>query len=212
VNLRSALDLDASSELVGVPDEVLLALIERRLHRYLLRRLRSKLLLAVIVGLVILAIASDGAVKSPNTRRPSTPALAPISGPTAAAAPDSTAPATASDAAQPAPLAPASGGSNSVQSASSTGLSSRSETGGSSVGVTPQPPTRVRQAASLVIVESGYSSATGGTPLEQDPGNGALPIESAAGQHLKRSFIRLSGTAQIPVSYTHLTLPTICSV
>jgi hypothetical protein len=43
------------------------------------------------------------------------------------------------------------------------------------------------------IVRSGYASSTGGTPLEQQPANGGLPVASTAGQDSKRSFIELSG-------------------
>jgi hypothetical protein len=45
----------------------------------------------------------------------------------------------------------------------------------------------------LEITASGYASRTGGTPLEQVPANGGLPVSSAGGQEVKRSFIRLSG-------------------
>jgi hypothetical protein len=45
----------------------------------------------------------------------------------------------------------------------------------------------------LMIVASGYASRVGGTPLEQDPGGGGLPIASTGGQDNKRSFIRLTG-------------------
>lgn len=48
---------------------------------------------------------------------------------------------------------------------------------------------------SLAIVASGYASATGGTPLEQDPGGGGLPVAATGGNDNKRSFIRLSGGA-----------------
>ncbi|HUP85476.1 MAG TPA: hypothetical protein VM143_07395 [Acidimicrobiales bacterium] len=45
----------------------------------------------------------------------------------------------------------------------------------------------------LSIVFSGYTSATGGTLLEQDPGGGTLPVWAAAGNDEKRSFITLAG-------------------
>jgi hypothetical protein len=45
----------------------------------------------------------------------------------------------------------------------------------------------------LSILLSGYTSATGGTPLEQDPGGGALPVGAAAGNDEKRSFVSLIG-------------------
>ena len=37
----------------------------------------------------------------------------------------------------------------------------------------------------------------GGTPLEQDPGDGSLPIKAAVGEHVKRTFVRLAGAAQV---------------
>ncbi len=42
------------------------------------------------------------------------------------------------------------------------------------------------------IVRSGYASATGGTPLEQDPGSGGLPVAATAGNDNKRSYLQLS--------------------
>ena len=45
----------------------------------------------------------------------------------------------------------------------------------------------------LTIVRSGYASATGGTPLEQQPPNGGLPVAATAGNDSKRSFIELAG-------------------
>jgi hypothetical protein len=45
----------------------------------------------------------------------------------------------------------------------------------------------------LTILRSGYASTTGGTPLEQAPANGGLPVASTAGQDSKRSFIELGG-------------------
>jgi len=45
----------------------------------------------------------------------------------------------------------------------------------------------------ISIVASGYSSSTGGTPLEQDPGSGGLPVGAAGGSDTKRSFVRLAG-------------------
>jgi hypothetical protein len=191
VNLQSVLDRDASEELDDVPDEVLMALIEAELPRYLLRRLRSKLPL-LLVPVAIWAIASLGKGTSPKTAsseasRPAsnsqvattaTPSSVPVPPVRAVASPSPTrVPAfTPTDAAGPAPDA--------------------------SIGASPS----ALQASlmPLTIVESGYSSAAGGTPLEQDPGNGALPIKSAVGQHVKRSFMRLAGTAQI----LHLDLDT----
>jgi hypothetical protein len=45
----------------------------------------------------------------------------------------------------------------------------------------------------LAIVASGYASATGGTPLEQDPGAGILPVAATGGNTNKRSYLRLEG-------------------
>lgn len=47
----------------------------------------------------------------------------------------------------------------------------------------------------LTIVRSGYASATGGTPAEQDPAGGGLPVAVTLGNDTKRSFLALSGTA-----------------
>lgn len=47
----------------------------------------------------------------------------------------------------------------------------------------------------LAITRSGYASATGGTPAEQDPPGGGLPIAAALGNDTKRSFVELSGDA-----------------
>ena len=49
----------------------------------------------------------------------------------------------------------------------------------------------------LTIVRSGYASRTGGTPLEQDPPGGALPVAVTAGNDSKRSFLQLSGTGAV---------------
>jgi hypothetical protein len=45
----------------------------------------------------------------------------------------------------------------------------------------------------LTILRSGYASSTGGTPLEQPPANGGLPVAATAGNDNKRSFIALDG-------------------
>ena len=47
----------------------------------------------------------------------------------------------------------------------------------------------------LTIVRSGYASATGGTPAEQDPVGGGLPVAVTLGNDTKRSFLALSGSA-----------------
>ena len=49
----------------------------------------------------------------------------------------------------------------------------------------------------LTIVKSGYSSATAGTPLEQEPPGNGLPVAAAAGQVAKRSFVGLAGDETI---------------
>ena len=46
----------------------------------------------------------------------------------------------------------------------------------------------------LTIVRSGYASATGGTPAEQDPAGGGLPVAVTLGNDTKRSFLALSGS------------------
>jgi hypothetical protein len=48
-------------------------------------------------------------------------------------------------------------------------------------------------AKQLTITRSGYGSITGGTPAEQAPANGGLPVAATAGQDSKRSFIALDG-------------------
>ena len=49
----------------------------------------------------------------------------------------------------------------------------------------------------LTIVRSGYASRTGGTPLEQDPPGGALPVAVTLGNDSKRSFLELSGKGTV---------------
>lgn len=51
--------------------------------------------------------------------------------------------------------------------------------------------------ASLSILASGYSSRTGGTPLEQDPPGGGLPVAATGGQDAKRSYVKLGGTGTV---------------
>ena len=46
----------------------------------------------------------------------------------------------------------------------------------------------------LTIVRSGYASATGGTPADQDPVGGGLPVAVTLGNDTKRSFIELAGS------------------
>lgn len=45
----------------------------------------------------------------------------------------------------------------------------------------------------LSVLESGYASSAAGTPLEQPPAGGGLPITIAAGTMTKYSFLRLAG-------------------
>ncbi len=54
-------------------------------------------------------------------------------------------------------------------------------------GVAPAPP------SSLTVLASGYASTTGGTPLEQDPVGGLLPVHVVGGNVTKFSFVRLIG-------------------
>ena len=180
MNLQLAIPRETFSEFDDVPDEVLLALIEAELPRYLLRRLRSRLPL-VAIGLVIWGLASYATGGSPA------PAAAP-SRPAAAAQ-------TGTDA-TPATATPTTTTSFTTPTAPFPGSAPAPTS-----GVVPTPTviqgsaTTLPPATTLVIVGSGYSSITGGTPFEQDPGNGALPVKSVAGQHLKRSFLRLSGAS-----------------
>ena len=61
----------------------------------------------------------------------------------------------------------------------------------------PIPPSFVELLEPLRIVDSGYASTTGGTPLEQPPPGDGLPV-TAVGPHAARySFIRLAGTAPV---------------
>ena len=45
----------------------------------------------------------------------------------------------------------------------------------------------------LRVVKTGYSSATGGTPVEREPPGGGLPVAAGGGHALKRSFVSLAG-------------------
>jgi hypothetical protein len=54
--------------------------------------------------------------------------------------------------------------------------------------------TSVAAAPFLTIARSGYASSSAGTPLEEDPADGALPVEAAGGQATKRSFVALRGS------------------
>jgi hypothetical protein len=49
----------------------------------------------------------------------------------------------------------------------------------------------------LTILSSGYASRTGGTPAEQNPANGALPVAATLGNDTKYSFIELSGKGTV---------------
>ena len=59
------------------------------------------------------------------------------------------------------------------------------------------PPALVDLLEPLRIVESGYASATGGTPLEQPPPGEGLPVTAAGPEAVRYSFIRLAGTAPV---------------
>lgn len=49
----------------------------------------------------------------------------------------------------------------------------------------------------FTIVRSGYASRTAGTPAEQDPPKGALPVAVTLGNDNKRSFLELAGTGTV---------------
>lgn len=186
MNLRLALDSDDFAEFDDLTDEALLELIEAELPRYLVRRLWSKVPIAVL-GLVIWAISSVGDGQSP------TPVAAPI--------PRHEAVAEGGDGA----VSPTDAGLTSIPTDWPLGPIFPPGIAGSSPAPTAQgPSTGVQQTdppgpetSPLTVIDGGYSSLTGGTPAEEDPGDGALPIKSAAGRHLKQSFVRLFGTAQI---------------
>lgn len=63
--------------------------------------------------------------------------------------------------------------------------------------VTTTTPTTAPGPIPLAMVESGYASHTGGTPAEQGPPNGGLPIWVSGGQATKYSYFRLSGTSTV---------------
>lgn len=50
------------------------------------------------------------------------------------------------------------------------------------------------EVSGFSIVRSGYASSTGGTPAEQEPAKGGLPVAVTLGSDTKRSFIELAGT------------------
>jgi hypothetical protein len=54
------------------------------------------------------------------------------------------------------------------------------------------------EARPIRIVQSGYSSRTGGTPLEQEPPSDGLPVSALPnGEAAKRSFVKLEGDETI---------------
>jgi hypothetical protein len=63
----------------------------------------------------------------------------------------------------------------------------------STFGIAPAAPPA---AIPLSIMQSGYASTFGGTPLEQPPPNNGLPVQSLAGGITKMSYVRLSGTGR----------------
>jgi hypothetical protein len=71
-----------------------------------------------------------------------------------------------------------------------------SSSSSSYAATTPTTPP-VKVPLTLRIKESGYASATGGTPAEQQPANGGLPVTAAGGQAQKASFIRLMGDTKV---------------
>lgn len=67
---------------------------------------------------------------------------------------------------------------------------------------TPRSTTPTTSPASpapkpLSIFDSGYASQAGGTPVEQQPANGGLPVHVTGGNATKFSFLRLVGTESI---------------
>ena len=71
-----------------------------------------------------------------------------------------------------------------------------------SVPVEAPPPVAIPSALAdlldpLRIVESGYASATGGTPLEQAPPADGLPVTAAGPAAARFSYVRLAGTAPV---------------
>ncbi|MEY2430561.1 MAG: hypothetical protein QOC92_286 [Acidimicrobiaceae bacterium] len=182
MNLGILNTLHEDAGLVDVPDDVLLSQIEARLPRYLLERARARSPI-VLAGLAIWGLAAFGVSNSDSS---TTPALA---APTTVAT--SSEPSTST--ARPSPATPTTGTPRPVglQPAPSIAPPSLSPTAASTV------PERAAAAGSLAISDSGYSSSTGGTPLEQEPPNGSLPVASLGGQHLKRSFLHLSGNGHV---------------
>lgn len=59
------------------------------------------------------------------------------------------------------------------------------------------PPSLVDLLDPLRIVDSGYASVTGGTPLEQPPPGDGLPVTAAGPIATRFSFVRLAGTAPV---------------
>ena len=59
------------------------------------------------------------------------------------------------------------------------------------------PPALADLLEPLRIVESGYASATGGTPLEQEPPGEGLPVTAVGPQATRYSYVRLAGTAPV---------------
>lgn len=57
------------------------------------------------------------------------------------------------------------------------------------------PPEPAPAATPLRVTESGYASSFSGTPLEQPPPDGDLPVEALAGSTTRLSFVRLTGRA-----------------
>ena len=89
----------------------------------------------------------------------------------------------------------ASGGSSSTFDEGSSG--STSPTFDSSETITFDDSEFSDEEEGFTIMRSGYASATGGTPAEQSPPGGALPIAATLGNDTKRSFLELSGKGAV---------------
>jgi hypothetical protein len=171
--------LDASF-LDEFSDEELAAQVELMLPGYVMQRLRSRVPIVaavlVVLGLVWLvprvSPSTESAGVGAKTSASASPAANVVAGP---ASGSSTGPGPViapTGAVSP----PGAGSPTTVQPAGGSG--------------TTVPTT----SGSVTIVDAGYASSTGGTPLERIPANGGLPVASASGQHLKRSFLHLAGS------------------
>ena len=94
---------------------------------------------------------------------------------------------------------------------------------GTLAGATFEPVTANRGAAACAPATAGGATALAGLPVALTGGGlaaatGLQPPQAEAGQQVATATARVTDLrllplpGQIPVSYTHLTLPTICSV